>query len=261
MTSAAPREHTVRVNGHPCRVWQKGEGEPLGYLAGPFGLSRWTPFLDALAEHHRVVVPSLPGYPGGSGHEDLDDVPDWVSATLDLLDAAGLDGGDLMGVSVGATLAAEAAAFSPRSVRRLVLVAPFGIHVAENPVPNFFAANPKAMPGLVCADRSHADAQLAPPEGFDEVEWSLVRGRAIAAGARLLWPMCDTRLARRLHRISAPTLVVWGEDDAVVDPAYAKRFDAGIGGPTETFLVPGAGHHADWDRPAEVAERVEAFLS
>jgi pimeloyl-ACP methyl ester carboxylesterase len=258
---SAPAERTVEVNGHACRVWEKGDGDPVGYLAGPFGLTRWTPFLDALAERHRVVVPSLPGFPGATGHDELDDLADWVTATLDLLDAAGLDGADLIGVSVGATLAAEVAAFSRHTVRRLVLVAPFGIHVAEDPVPNFFAANPKQMPALVCADRAHADAQLTRPDGVDEVEWSVITARAITAGARLLWPMCDTRLVRRLHRISAPTLIVWGEDDEVIGTGYAKRFAAGIDGPVETFVVPGAGHHADWDRPAEVSERVRSFLS
>lgn len=258
---SAPSERFVEVNGFPCRVWEKGEGEPVGYLAGPLGLSRWTPFLDALAAHRRVVVPSFPGYPGATGQDELDDLADWVSATLDLLDAAGLGGADLVGASVGATLAAEASAFCPCGVRRLVLVAPFGINDEADPVPNFFAANPKDMPALLCADRTVADAQLEAPDGVDEVEWSVLRARAVATGARLLWPLCDTRLAKRLHRIAAPTLVVWGEEDRVVPSRYAKRFAAGLGGPADTYLVPGAGHLADWDRPQEVAERVLAFLA
>jgi pimeloyl-ACP methyl ester carboxylesterase len=258
---SGPVERHVDVNGHACRVWEKGEGEPVGYLAGPLGLTRWTPFLDALAARRRVIVPALPGYPGATGQDELDDLTDWVSATLDLLEGAGLDGADLIGVSVGATLAAEVAAMSRHTVRRLVLVAPFGINDEDNPVPNFFAANPKDMPGLLCDDRAPVDAQLEAPDGVDEVEWTVLRARAIASGARLLWPMCDTRLARRLHRITAPTLVVWGEDDRVISPAYAKRFASGITGPTETFVVPAAGHLADWDRPTDVAERVLAFLA
>ena len=258
---SGPDERTVEVNGHPCRVWEKGSGEPVGYLAGPLGLSRWTPFLDALAESRRVVVPSTPGYPGATGQDLLDDVADWVTATLDLVEAAGLDGADLVGASVGATLAAEAAAFSRHSVRRLVLIAPLGMNVDDDPVPNLFAANPKDMPALLCADPARADAELGVPHGIDEVEWSVMRARAIATGARLLWPLCDTGLAKRLHRITAPTLVAWGEDDRLISPRYAKRFAAGIGGDADVFLVPGAGHLADWDRPEELGERVRAFLS
>ena len=71
--SAAPSERTVTVNGHACRVWEKGSGAAVGFLAGLGGAPRWTPFLDALAQHRRVIVPSLPGFPGATGHERLDD--------------------------------------------------------------------------------------------------------------------------------------------------------------------------------------------
>lgn len=255
-----PDERTVEVNGHRCRVWEKGNGEPLGYLAGPLGLARWTPFLDALAQRRRVVVPSIPGYPGATGQDLLDELVDWVAMTLDLLEGAGLDGADLIGASVGGTLAAEAAALSPHTVRRLVLIAPFGLNDPDDPVPNFFAVNPKEMPALLCEDPGRVEEQLAVPEGTDEVEWSVLRTRAVATGARLLWPLCDTRLVKRLHRITAPTLVVWGQEDRVISPSYAKRFGSRISGPTDIVLQSGAGHLADLDRPAEVAGRVLEFL-
>src|SRR5665213_2950666 len=87
-------ENYVEVNGLPCRVWEKGEGKKLFYLAGVAGLPRWTRFLDRLAETRRVVAPSLPGYPGAEGHDLLDSHLDWIVAALDLLAAAGADGGE-----------------------------------------------------------------------------------------------------------------------------------------------------------------------
>ena len=64
---------SVEVNGFPCRVWQRGSGPRLGFLAGFGGLPRWIPFLDILARERTVVVPSLPGFPGGDrGHSVLD---------------------------------------------------------------------------------------------------------------------------------------------------------------------------------------------
>ena len=59
-----------------------------------------------------MIAPSLPGFPGATGHDRLDDLPDWLAATLDLLEASGLEGADLVGASVGGALAAEVAAFS-----------------------------------------------------------------------------------------------------------------------------------------------------
>src|SRR5438445_6789211 len=106
-----PRETTVEINGLPCRVWRKGSGPTLGFLAGFGGLPRWIPFLDRLAEQRTVIVPSLPGFPGGGkGHLALDSHLDWVLAVRRLLAAAGLEDADLAGSSVGASFAAEVAA-------------------------------------------------------------------------------------------------------------------------------------------------------
>ena len=87
-----PVERTVEVNGRPCRVWEAGEGEPLGYLAGLGGLPKWPPILDKLAEKRRVIAPSLPGYPGSLGHDLLDNQFDWALAAEALLRGAGLEG-------------------------------------------------------------------------------------------------------------------------------------------------------------------------
>ena len=56
---------SVDLNGFASRIWKKGEGPTLGFLAGFGGLPRWIPFLDALARERTVIVPSLPGFPGG----------------------------------------------------------------------------------------------------------------------------------------------------------------------------------------------------
>ena len=68
-----PEALTVDVNGFPVRVWRKGTGPKIGFLAGFGGLPRWVPFLDELAQSRTVIVPSLPGFPGGDrGHTVLD---------------------------------------------------------------------------------------------------------------------------------------------------------------------------------------------
>jgi pimeloyl-ACP methyl ester carboxylesterase len=257
--SAAPAARTVRVNGAPCRVWEAGQGAPLGVLAGLGGAPRWTPFLARLAERRRVVVPSLPGFPGATGHDVLDDLPDWVAATLDLLEGAGLRGADLAGLSVGGTLAAEAVAFSPGLARRLVLVSPFGLVEEADPVADVWAQRADELPALLAAHPERWLAEQAAPDGTDAVEWQIEQVRASEAAARLLWPTCDRGLRKRLHRIQAPTLLVWGEADRVVPPSYAKRFAAGLGGPSEVRLLPGAGHRADLDVPEALADAILAF--
>jgi pimeloyl-ACP methyl ester carboxylesterase len=253
-------ERSVAVNGEACRIWEKGKGSPVFYLAGLAGLPRWTPFLDRLAERHRVVAPSLPGFPGATGHDRLDTTLDWIAATLDLLEAADLAGGDLIGASIGATLAAEAAAMAPGLVRRLVLIAPLGLYDKASPPLDLWAQKPGAWPGLVSSQSETYAAFTAPPEGASAGEWSIIMSRASEAGARLLWPLADTRLERRLHRIRCPTTLLWGAADKVLAPSYAQRFAAGIAGPSEVAIISNAGHLADLDAPGIVAEAVLSAL-
>lgn len=256
-----PEVLTVEVNGAPCRVWRKGSGRKLDFLAGLGGLPRWIPFLDRLAERRTVIVPSLPGFPGGLGHTKLDAHLDWVLAVRALLDGAGLDGADLAGSSVGGSFAAEAAAIWPRSVRRLALIAPFGLFDETDPPADPWAQRAADIPALYCADPEKWTALKEAPEGANSMEWPIEQSRANEAGARIFWPLGDTKLARRLPLIEAPTLLLWGEQDRVMPRSYAERFAGGIRGKTEIRVIAGAGHLAELDRPDEVAAAMLDFLA
>ncbi len=253
------RERSVRVRGEPCRVWEKGEGAAVGYLAGLGGLLEWTPFLDRLAESRRVIAPSLPGFPGATGHHQLDTTLDWISATLDLLEAADLEGADLIGASVGGALAAEVAAISPRMLRKLVLEAPFGLFDEAEPVTDPWAQPPGALPQLLAAHPERLG--MSRPEEAEAIEWQVLLVRASEAAARLLWPTTDTGLGSRLYRVRTPTLLIWGSADAIVPASYAKRFADKITGPTQIRSIEAAGHLVDRDAPDAVAEAVLEFLA
>ena len=259
---SVPLEHRVRVRGDDVRVWEKGEGRPLGVLAGILGFGRWTPFLEALSQRRKVVVPSLPGHPGGADFRKLDDLADWVTATLDLLERTELEGQDLVGLGPGATLAAEAAAFSPASVGQLALVAPFGLFDEAEPVTDFWARRISEIPATYSArPESFVREAMACPNGEDEAEWQISQVRAMEAAARMLWPTGDRGLSKRLHRIRANTVLVWGSEDAIVPVSYAKRFAQGLQrARSETHTIDGAGHRVDVDAPEELAEVILQFL-
>ena len=255
------RERRLRIRGEKVRVWEKGRGRPLGVLSGLFGFPAWTPFLEALSLKRRVIVPSLPGHPGGGDFRKLDDLADWVIATQELIEAAGLTGADLVGLGPGATLAAEVAAFSPKLVKRLALVAPFGLYDEREPVADFWAKRASELPATFSAQPEKFAAELlAPPAGADLIEFQVQQVRSLEAAARLLWPFGDRGLAKRLHRISAPTLLVWGSEDRIVPASYAKRFAAGIKGRTRVRSIAGAGHRADFDAPDALARAVLDFM-
>jgi pimeloyl-ACP methyl ester carboxylesterase len=252
-----PEITTVELNGFSCRVWWKGSGPKLGFLAGYGGLPRWIPFLDALAAERTVIVPSLPGFPGGDrGHSVLDSHLDWVLAAHELLRKAGLDGADLAGSSVGGSLAAEIAAIWPGSVKRLALIAPFGLFDERDPATDPWAQRAPDVPGLMCADPGNWEALKAEPEGQNSPEWPIEQVRAAEASARIFWPRGNTKLEKRLPLIAAPTLLLWGEEDRIMPRSYADKFAAGIKGRTEIKVVPGAGHLAELDKPQETARAI-----
>jgi pimeloyl-ACP methyl ester carboxylesterase len=252
-----PSVSSVEIDGFSCRVWTAGEGPKLGFLAGFGGLPKRVPFLDILARERTVVVPSLPGFPGGErGHTVLDSHLDWVLAVRRLIAGAGLDGADLAGSSVGAALAAEVAAIWPQSVRRLGLIAPFGLFDERDPPTDPWAQRPGDLPGLMCADPSRWEALKAEPEGHNDPEWPIEQTRASEAAARIFWPLGNSRLEKRLKLIAAPTLVVWGGEDRLMPKSYAGRFAGGIAGRAEIAIIPGAGHLAELDKPDEVAAAI-----
>lgn len=251
-----PRTETVDINGQPCRVWKKGAGRKVGFLAGFGGLPRWIPFLDRLADAREVIVPSLPGYPGASGHTLLDSHLDWLIAVRALLIKSGLDGVDLAGSSVGASFVAEVAALWPMSVGKIAIAAPFGLFDDQEPPADIWAQKADNVAGLLCADaQKYIDLKAMPP-GANSIEWPIEQIRASEAAARAFWPLGNTGLEKRLPLITAPTLLLWGEQDRVMPRSYADRIKAKINGPAEIRIVANAGHLAELDQPDEVAKAI-----
>jgi pimeloyl-ACP methyl ester carboxylesterase len=74
------------------------------------------------------------------------------------------------------------------------------------------------------------------------------------AAANILWPFGERGLAKRLHRITAPRLTLWGDLDEVNPASNAAAW----GG---AQLIAGAGHLVEWDAPDQVASAVLAFLN
>ena len=255
-----PTTTTIDVNGHACRVWTKGNGPKIGFLAGYGGLPRWIPFLDRLAEKRTVIAPSMPGFPGATGHNALDTHLDWIVAVKSLLGGAGLDGADLVGSSVGGSFVAEIAALWPQSVQRIAMIAPFGLFDENDPAADVWAQRADDVPGLLCANAQAYKDLKAMPVGANSVEWPIEQTRAAEAAARIFWPLGNTKLERRLPLITAPTLLIWGESDRVMPRTYADKFAKAIPGGAKIATIPRAGHLAELDQPDAVAKAVLAHL-
>ncbi len=257
-----PVATSIDLDGHSLRVWSKGSGPKIGFFAGWGGLPRWIPFLDALAESRTVIVPSLPGFPGGGRAQlDLDSHLDWVVAARRIFVAAGLEGADLVGSSVGGGLAAEIAALWPDSVRGLALISPLGLYRDDEPPADVFARRADEYAGLLCVDPDAYRALKAAPDDVEAVEWEIEQARASEAAARMLWPIGNTRLDRRLPMISRKTLIVQGDGDRVVPRSYSGYIAGAIAGEARIEIIAAAGHLAELDKPRDVAKAILDFMN
>lgn len=252
----------VRDGAFDVAVWEAGGGEPVLFLHGEGGPT-WTPFHDALAERYRLLAPVHPGYGESSGHDQLQDLPDLIYYYLDFLDRLGLRDLPLVGHGLGGMVAAELAAVQPERFSALVLIAPLGLWLADDPVLDFFVLPPAELAAALYHDPDAPAARAAaemPTEGDALIAFHLERAQSMATAAKYLWPIPNRGLAKRLHRVSAPTLLVWGEHDRIASPRYAEAFRERIAG-ARVELVEQAGHLPQDEQPAVVAPLVVAFLA
>jgi pimeloyl-ACP methyl ester carboxylesterase len=241
-------------------VFEGGEGPPLLWLHGIGGIDPVQSLLGTLAQRHRVIAPLAPGWDDLAELSEIDDVHDLAIHYDDLLDALSLDRVAVAGHSFGAMLAAELASHYPKRVTRLVLISPFGLWNDAYPVADLFALTASEMPGLLYANPAKAPATIAANGAEADIEALVGFAQSMTTVAKFMWPIPERGLARRLRRISAPTLVVFGEQDAFVPPRYAQDFVAAIPNACSK-LIGGAGHMAPAEQAGAVVAAIEGFLS
>jgi pimeloyl-ACP methyl ester carboxylesterase len=246
------------------RIHQAGSGDPVVFLHGAAGL-QWDPFLDGLAERFTVYAPELPGTTPGDpdGIRALDNLWDLVLFYDELLDALGLDSAALVGHSFGGMVAAEVAASFPARASKLVLISALGLWRDDAPVPNFMVMTPEEFVPLLVADQSGPLAQtlLTPPDLESEAGQTAVIQTvwSMACAAKFIWPIPDRGLSKRLHRVAAPTLIVWGHRDNLVRTVYADEFRDRIRG-ARVEVIENAAHFPHVEQTERTLELVTAFL-
>jgi pimeloyl-ACP methyl ester carboxylesterase len=177
----------------------------------------------------------------------------------DLLDALSVPDVDVVGHSFGGMVAVELAANNPNRVRRLVLIAPIGLWRDDAPIPDIAGIAPERLPELILADPTGPLAAfLTPP--LDDPDVLFQTAMRMASILHFIWPIPDKGLSRRIHRVQAPTLLVWGRHDGLVPPVYADEFASRLRS-AEISLVDNAGHLPQLEQGDVVRERVLAFLT
>jgi len=262
MSTAMRRERTLSLWGKQInpRVFVGGEGPPLIFLHGAGGLL-WDDFLDALAKNYTVYAPEFPGTSPGEydAIKVLDDWHDLVVYYSELIDELGVTDATLVGHSFGGMIAAEIAAANPRSIAKLVLLSPLGLWRDDTPIPPWLSMNGAELAEVFFHDPEIAKRfMLTPDAAATHPDQLLAATWALACAGKFTWPIPDRGLRDRLHRISAPTLLVWGDKDKLVPPVYAEDFKCGIAN-SRLSLIQDAGHALIHEKHLEAARAVAEF--
>jgi pimeloyl-ACP methyl ester carboxylesterase len=239
------RHGFVEIPEADVHYLEAGSGRPLLLLHGLAASWRWwTPILDYLTPHHRVLAIDLPGF-GLTRARRRFSLKSAGQFVCQVMEALALERADLIGHSLGGRISMDVAAHCPERVRRLVLVSAVGLSWRK----------PYPMVGLDLLLEGWRNAPKFP---------DLVREDARRVNFLELclatYEVLSDDFQAELHRIAAPTLVLWGDRDLLTPPRHGEILTSAIPS-AELAYIRGAGHTPMWDAPEEFSRRVLEFLA
>jgi pimeloyl-ACP methyl ester carboxylesterase len=248
-----------------------GEGEPLLLIMGTSGsILLWGEVIQRLAQQYRVIAfdnRGLGGSERGEGDISVASMAEDASALLTALD---IPRAHVMGWSLGSAIAQELALAHPEQVataimyatwarcdgfQRSVLTALRHPYVTRDMEAALGSAGMAFSPQLL--DHPNFEKMLEPmlpafPQNEDQMQVTVEQWDADLAHDAL----------DRLGDITAPTLVIVGEQDLLTPPWQAKKVaDAIPGARFELLTGPGSSHGVHIERPEDLVRIVTGFLS
>lgn len=248
----------IDIDGVSIAALVRGAGRPLLFLHGIDYFAEHAPFLDRLAAHFRVVAPRHPGFGATRRPPWMRTVGDIAYLYLDLIDRLALDDATLVGSSFGGWLALEIAVRSTARIGRVVLIDTLGLKFGardEAEITDIYALGADDLVKHVFADPARAPDYAALDDAAAE---DIARDREAAVLYGWKPYMHNPSLVHWLHRVKVPSLVIWGEQDRVVKPAYGAHLTQRL--QNARFLpVADAGHYPQIEQPEQVAAAIAAF--
>jgi 3-oxoadipate enol-lactonase len=232
----------------------------------PFSSAMWEPQIAAFSARCRCLVPNLSGFGESEATAEVSRMEHFADDARALLDHAGVDRAVVCGVSMGGYVALALAAAAPERLSGLVLASSRAA-----------ADTPAAAEGRLASARTvlqEGTGGFAPgflskavgastaahqPDLRARVEAQVLAAQpgALAAAQRGMAERPDRR--GLLGEIRVPTLVVAGEEDALIPPEESRQMAAAIPGST-LVMIPGAGHLANLEQPEAFNRALARFL-
>lgn len=260
----------VTVEGHRLHYLARGEGPAVVLVHGFAGsTAAWESVTAELARDHSVYAIDLLGF----GLSDKPARADHCLAghgrrTVALLAALGLEAVTLVGHSMGGVVAAQAAlADTEGRIARLALLDANFYRRNGPPLPmvpplarllaaRFYAPAARAA----SLRRCFADLAMVTPELLERYLAPTRTPGALEALAAFLATPGPPTYADLPPRLRMPTLILWGERDALWPLSDAERLRREIAG-SALATIAGAGHMLPEERPAEVAAQLRVWIT
>lgn len=268
-TAAAPR--TVQVGDISVAVQEYGEGEPLLVINGTSqSLGFWTELAEAWAGRHRVITYDLRGMGGSERGSGTFTVASLAADALGLMDALGIERAHVLGYSLGSAIAQELVLAAPERVGSLVLYCTWARSDGFQKAMMTGLAHPWRTGDLEAALGALGVAfspQLLDSPDFDALIAQLLPlFPSTEAQIRTTAEQWDADMGHdtldRLPGITAPTLVIAGEQDLLTPPWHGRQVAAAIpGARLEMFTGPGSSHALGVERAEEFVPLVAGFLA
>jgi len=251
---------TIALQGIDLQVVRRGAGAPLLLLHGGDGSQGHLPFLQRLAERFDVIAPTHPGFAGSPVPEHFDALEDLVYLYLDLLDVLDVRDVVLAGFSMGGWVAAELAVRNTTRLAQLLLVDAVGIKPGDRDTRDI--ADIFGLPAPAVAKLLFHDLSKAPDlSTMTDAQVTVLAADRIAHALYTWDPyMHNPKLRYWLHRITVPTLLIWGASDGVVPVTYAEAYRAMIPG-AQLVVIPEAGHLPHVEQPELLLQHVLSFTA
>jgi len=256
--AALPKQ--ITLSGLETEYFDEGSGPVVLYLHCSEGPSPELALIETLTKTNRVIMPALPGFGTSETASFIKTVDDISYVVLDLIETLDLTDITVVGSSLGGWLAVELATKASPRIARLVLDNPLGLRFKTDPTerefPDIFQDLPAQWSGYFSASE--------PMDGRDwpsvERDIALRAARSREMFIKVGWSpyLHNPKLAGRVHRVTVPTLILWGDQDKLATREYAEAYAKAL--PNASLeVVAGAGHFAFLDKPDAVASAVLAF--
>ena len=256
------RRERIGLPGAEIEVERVGGGPPLVLLHSAEAYESGLDLVDRLAETREVFLPWAPGYGGSPLPDGVRTIDDIAYIYLDLIAHYGLAEVVLVGCSLGGWIAAEMATKTCERLSRLVLVDPLGAKfggVYDRDIEDIYFLPFDRVKAIKFADPRRDPLDDMSRLGEDEA-MQVARHRETTA--RLCWEpyFHNPALKHRLHRIDAPTLVLWGEADRFVTADYGRAYAGRIPG-SRFVSIADAGHYPHIEQPDAFMDALSWFLN